>query len=153
MLEIKPFPERKDAGTVAYWTKDEVVAILNTVKPHWRDAFEFLYNTGLRKDELIHLTWRDVVTDGPNPCIIVQAKENWTPKTSQRRIIPLNPRVVAILRRQTTAEAHPYVFKGEMGGLVHRDRIYTALKRALKQLGMEGDVHKFRHTFASHLVM
>lgn len=39
------------------------------------------------------------------------------------------------------------------GGKIHRDKIYRCLQSALKKIGLQGNVHKFRHTFASHLVM
>ena len=152
-IEIKPFPEHQQAKTVAFWTIDEVNTILDALKPHWRDIFEFLYCTGLRKNELINLTWSDISLDNPNPSITIQAKDGWNPKTSQRRIIPLNKRAQAILQRQTHSSTHPYVFTGVSRGKIHHDRIYTALKRTLARLGLSGDVHKFRHTFASQLVM
>lgn len=51
------------------------------------------------------------------------------------------------------SERHNYVFKAPEGGQIHPDKIYRELKRALAKVGLDGDVHKWRHTFASHLVM
>jgi len=45
------------------------------------------------------------------------------------------------------------VFTSKEGKKVHPDKIYHALKNALAGLGLEGDVRKFRHTFASRLAM
>ena len=157
---LKESPARKlqkykvvNADKVEFWSKEEVVRILAEVKPCWRDHFEFLYHTGLRKAELINLTWDDVKEANGNMSIEIQPKADWQPKTHQRRIIPLNASAVKIIRRQTRTKKHDYVFKGPKGGKVHHDRIYVDLKRTLKELGLEGDVHKLRHTFASHLVM
>ncbi len=150
---IKPFREVKQAEEVPFWTKDQVNAIWNAVKPAWRDAFEFLYHTGLRKGELIHLTWEDVDLNHEPKSIRIQAKGDWTTKTLKRRIVPLNPRAVELIRMQSHVARHEYVFKAPGGGKIHPDKIYRELKRALDSLGLDGDVHKWRHTFASHLVM
>ncbi len=87
------------------------------------------------------------------PTIKIQAKGDWVPKTNQRRIIPLNTHTVEIIRKQSRSDKHDFVFKGKSGGKINQNRMYNGLKGALKRLGLEGDIHKFRHTFASHLVM
>jgi len=74
-------------------------------------------------------------------------------KTLKRRIVPLNSRAVEIIRRQSHSKKHNYVFKAPEGGQIHPDKIYRELKRALQVLNLDGDVHQWRHTFASHLVM
>lgn len=153
IIDIRPFPERNRAKLPDYWTQEQVRLILDTVKPHWRAPLEFLYHTGLRKGELINLTWKDVVLDTDNPHIIIQDKEDWRTKTSQHRKIPLNKSSLAIIHRQRDDVSSPYVFKGKHGGQVHRDKIYRALKIALDKLNLNGNVHSFRHTYASHLVM
>jgi integrase len=150
---IVPFRETKKSEAVKFWTEDEVERILDKVKPWWRDAFEFLYQTGLRKGELMNLTWDDVQLKGNPPGITVQAKEDWATKTLKKRVVPLSARAIEILQRQKKSKKHKYVFTGAEGNKIHADRIYNALKQALKQLNLEGDVHQFRHTFASHLVM
>lgn len=151
--KIKPFRETKPAEAVSYWEKHEVRKILAEAKPAYRDAFEFLYHTGLRKGELMNLTWSDVDLTGKSPVIKIQAKKDWDPKTLKRRIVPLNARATELIHRQKRSKTSQYVFTAPEGGQIHRDRIYHEIKRALDVLGLEGDVHKWRHTFASHLVM
>jgi integrase len=150
---IKPFRETKQSQAVPFWSKAEVSAILAEVKHGWRDAYEFLYHTGLRKGELANLTWDDVDLEHDPPSIAIQAKDDWTTKTLKRRIVPLNSRAAEIIKRQTRSKKHIYVFKAPEGGQIHPDKIYRELKRALTVLNLEGDVHQWRHTFASHLVM
>ena len=141
------------SSSVKYWTEEEVQLIFKSVKPYWRDPLEFLYRTGIRKGELINLTWDDVNLDSGQPTIKIQAKEGWTPKTNQQRPIPLNLKAVEIIQRQVRSTEHNYVFKGKYGGVIDRDKIYQCLKTTLNKLGLEGNIHQFRHTFASHLVM
>ncbi|MBL0061245.1 MAG: site-specific integrase [bacterium] len=112
-----------------------------------------MYHTGLRKGELSNLTWDDVDLDHDPPSIAIQAKDDWTTKTLKRRIVPLNTRAAEIIKRQARSKKHNYVFKAPEGGQIHPDKIYRELKRALAVLNLEGDVHQWRHTFASHLVM
>ncbi len=150
---IKPFQDPNRAQQVKYWTKEEIDIILEEVKPYYRDALEFLYNTGLRKEEMIHLTWDDVTENTGIYEIAIQAKDDWKPKTNRRRIIPLTARASDLIQGQVKSDRHNYIFKGCEGNKLHHDHIYKDLKRALKKLGLEGNIHKFRHTFASHLVM
>jgi len=145
-------PLRVKTRPVQYWEKDELKAIFEAASSRYRDAFEFLALTGLRKGELIHLTWNDVRLD-VNPHILIQPKPDWEPKTSAQRMIPLHPRAIELIQEQERSEKHNYVFSAPQGGKIHPDHILRNLKLALTELGYEGNLHKFRSSFASHLVM
>jgi len=149
--KLQKFKVQKD-GNVEYWEEDELKDIFATVIEHWRDPIQFLYLTGLRKGELIHLTWSDVEVDGDRGEITIQSKDGWETKNSTSRKIPLSPDAVAIVKRCKKYKEHNWVFTGREGKQIHPDRIYLALKAALKELGLTGTIHKLRHTFASHLV-
>ena len=150
--KIKKFKVKK-ADTVEYWEEDELRKIFATVADHWRDPIQFLYLTGLRKGELIHLTWKDVNLEDNHGVIRIQSKEGWETKTNRSRKVPLSQAALAIIRRQKKHKKHNWVFTGRNGGQVHPDRILLALKSALKKLKLTGNIHKLRHSFASHLVM
>ncbi len=156
--KIERYADNATAQAVKFWTKDEMTEILENVKGYYRDAYEFIYHTGLRKEELIYLTWDDVELENGAPVIKIQAKEyapgrHWTPKSKQRRMIPLNKRAVEIIQNQQKSDTHNFVFRAPMGGQIHPDRFLETLKLGLKKIGLDGNVHKIRHTFASHLVM
>lgn len=123
------------------------------MKPYWRDAFEFLYYTGLRRGELIYLEWNDLNLDPVSPTVTIQSKPEHPLKTNQERVIPLNAKMIELLERQTRPKDHNWVFKAKTGGIIDPDKLYHGLAVALKKLGLEGNVHKFRHSFASQLVM
>lgn len=152
---IKPFKNPYQSKKVEFWTKEEVRKILTEIKPGWQDAHEFLYLTGIRKAELMFLTWGDVtIRKKSTSHITIQAKPNWTPKNNNRRTIPLNNRAYELIMKQPRGEMDEYVFRGPRGGKqIHRDKIYRELKRALQAIDLTGDVHQWRHTFASHLVV
>lgn len=148
--KLKAYPEQSDE-TPPYWTEAEVLRILAKVGHYWRDIFAFLYHTGLRKEELIHLTWDDVDLVTNPPCIIIRGKKDWRTKTNRTRVVPLSQDAVDIVNRQKR-QPHNRVFSDYHGTAIHRDKIYIALKTALKKLELTGDVHQWRHTFATHLV-
>jgi len=155
--KIKKFKSPEGALPAEFWTQDEIERILAEVKPYYRDAFEFLYRTGLRREEITNLMCDDVTNlDKDDPTIAVQGgpqKNGWLPKTGKRRIVPLSPRAAEIIKRQKRSDLHPYVFKSKMGKVLRGNKLRDDMARALKELGLQGDVHKLRHTFASHLVM
>jgi len=150
--KLQKLKVQKD-GTVEYWEVEELKDIFATVVEHWRDPIQFLYLTGLRKGELINLTWKDVTLEGDRGEITIQSKDGWETKTKTSRKVPLSPDAVAIVKRCKKYKEHNWVFTGLEGSQVHPDRIYLALKYALKKLGLAGTIHQLRHTFASHLVM
>jgi len=149
---LKPFRDSSRSKKVKFWTKEEINLILNTVSSWCKGPLEFLYHTGLRKEELINLTWADVSIDDNNSRVEIQSKDDWTTKTNRRRIVPLNPSAVEIIKSIQRSDKHEYIFCGKEGNKLHHDRIYNSLKITLKRLGFTGDIHKFRHTFATHLV-
>ncbi|GBE29526.1 MAG TPA: hypothetical protein ENH10_03225 [Bacteroidetes bacterium] len=155
--KIKIFNAPEGAGKPDFWTQKQVTKILEVSKPWYRDAFEFLYRTGIRREELTHLTWGDVTNlNGDDPNIAIQGgpqKNGWLPKTGKRRIVPLSPQAATIIRRQQMSTEHSFVFKSKYGKVMRGNKLRDELARALKELGFEGNVHKFRHTFASQLVM
>ncbi|MDP8228438.1 MAG: tyrosine-type recombinase/integrase [Candidatus Electryoneaceae bacterium] len=150
---IEKFLDPRKSEEVKFWTPSQVETILSEVNPFWRDKYEFLYFTGIREGEIIKLTWNAVDLNEDHPKIKIQASEDWVPKTNERREIPLNIIALEIIKRQTRADDHDYVFKTFEGNMIKAKTIYDNLKSALKRLGLFGSVHTFRHTFASHLVM
>ncbi|MCA9784493.1 MAG: site-specific integrase [Calditrichaeota bacterium] len=150
--KLKSYPESKGERP-PYWTFEQVQTILDHTPDCWRDIFQFLYLTGLRKSELIHLRHQDVNLNASPPSIDISSHDGWTTKTGKSRVIPLNPVAVEIAKRQPASDNHPFLFSSVKGNKLDEDKIYQALKKVLGQIGLEGDVHKWRHTFASHLVM
>jgi integrase len=133
-----------------YYTEKELKLIWKNVSPHWVDFLKALYYTGARKGELINLVWENVNIE-KKYITIISTKEYKT-KTGEKRTVPLNPSAVRLIKKQKGIN-DKYVFTGKEGNKINRDKPYRALKTALKKSGIEGNIHKFRHTFASHLVI
>jgi integrase len=135
-----------------YFTKDELELVWKNVNPYWGNFLKVLYYTGVRKGELINLTWRNVSIEGDLKYITIISTKEYKTKTGEKRTVPLHPKAVSIIKKQRGIH-NKYVFPSQEGNKIHPDKPYRALKKALKKAKLDGTVHKLRHTFASHLVM
>lgn len=147
----KPFKVIKQS-IVEYFTDEELEKIWKELDDYWVEPLKFIVLTGLRKGEWINLKWNNVVLEGDNPRIAIVSSDSWKTKTGESRVIPLNKPAVEIIKKQKGRHKE-YVFTSVNGAKIHPDKPYHSLKTALKKLGLKGDVHKLRHTFASRLVM
>jgi integrase len=108
-------------------------------------------NTGMRKAEILGLTWErvDLTADyGLSARLTL-----YRTKSGKPRGIPLNPDAVAALEAlaKPGARTGP-VFKRRDGA--EWGQVRTAFATALKRAGIEGfRFHDLRHTFASHYMM
>ena len=149
--ETKKYPIA-DKGGVRYFTDDELENIWDTIDDYWIDPLKFIVNTGLRSGEMVNLKWIDVDLQGDPPSIKVTSSEEWKTKVGNTRVIPLNSVALEIIERWQERDAK-YVFISKQGQKINPRRPLQMLQNALQKLGIEGDVHKLRHTFASNLVM
>ena len=83
---------------------------------YWRALLATLYTTGLRRSELLNLTWSDL--DLKEHRLVVTRKkaagfvQAWSPKDHEMRTIPLPRQTVELLRawRHVAPDGCPYVF-------------------------------------------
>ncbi|MBT6046999.1 MAG: site-specific integrase [Candidatus Scalindua sp.] len=150
-LEIEKIPCNPSTDAPFYDDK-ELEIIFKHIDPFWSDFFNFLLYTGLRKGELINLKWENIDLEPGNEKIHIRAVGDWKTKTGRQRTLPLHKKAIELVSVQKTIK-QDYLFISKTGVIIHPDRPYHALKAVLKTFKIEGDVHKFRHTFASRLVM
>jgi len=155
---VKKFRVPKDQ-TPVYWRSDEVQKILEGARggPPWLYymALTATY-TGLRRAELCHLSWDDVVWAAHY--IQVRASGDFHTKTYRSRQVPMASLLEVELDLWYRSGVEnglngPYIF-----GTRHRDERYATkvLRDLLKQteLWRPGvGWHSFRHTFATRLAM
>ncbi len=105
-------------------------------------------NTGMRKGELLNLTWADVNFE--REFVTVKAANA---KSGKARHIPLNPKAKsALLNWKLDCESVRWVFEGENGQpLTDFKKAWIALLNAAKITDFR--FHDLRHHFASKLVM
>ncbi len=134
------------------WTTQQVETILDAAASELRPIFTILARTGMRIGELKFLTWADV--DFKKQVIHIRPKDGGQPKNRDRRRLPMDPRVDAVLKALPRkgkwvvtagrSSKHP---RGD--GQVDERRLLRSLKRLLVRVGLKGHLHTFRHSFIS----
>lgn len=82
----------------------------------WKSFLSLAYGSGLRKGEILNLTWTDI--DFENQQIYIRAKEptehtvEWEPKDHENRLVPVSDESTQLLANLQTEskEGFPYVF-------------------------------------------
>jgi integrase/recombinase XerD len=159
--EIRAVPFKKTAKpAMAYLDKPEIDALLKTPDKRTEQGVRdyalllFLYNTGARVDEAVHLTVGDL-TAGNFASVRLVGKGNKT------RHCPLWPQTGKVLRTLVTNRAaSEAVFLNRLGQPLTRFGIYNLVHRAVAQatltlpsLGAKPiSPHSIRHSCAVHLL-
>ena len=131
------------------YTQDELDKLFAKCDETERAMFATLFLTGLRKDELVHLTWDDV--DLPRALLRVTAKEGFAPKDYEERDIPVPPDLVKILKGLPRTST--WVFASRNGNRLGRNEMLRRLKEVAEEAGVKhATLHKFRHTYATRLL-
>jgi integrase len=117
---------------------------------HLRPLVLVALNTGLRRGELLGLTW-GAVDFAPRILTVTAA----TAKSGHTRRVPLNAEALAVLKawheRQKKPDAAVFVFPGHDGKQM--SRIDTSWSSLMKAAGLQNfRLHDCRHHFASRLV-
>lgn len=150
-----------------------VAAVLRAAEPsRYYPALALIASTGLRRGEALALRWNAVDLDAG--MLRVAATINriggrlviTEPKTERsRRVVPLSPAMVDLLRRHRTAQMRErvravnqwqdsgLVFTTELGGPVDPRNLLRVIEAAAKQAKLSGvGVHTLRHSAASMLL-
>ena len=155
------------------WSADELRSFLDAIEDTaWFAPIYLAANTGMRRGELLGLTWRKVDLD--NARLVVDQQllsvgydaEIGVPKTTtSRRTIDLDPRTVAVLRTWRRAQLEQMMANGtrndgdfvfthpETGEPVHPDRFSKMWDQLVAEHGPRRiRLHDLRHTHASILL-
>jgi integrase len=152
---------KTESQRIRILTEDEEIRLLNLSEPHLKPIIQMALMTGLRKGELLKLTWDDVNLD--TNIITVRAENS---KSKKSRKIPISSALRIILVEQKlktdhknseeeNAEKKSYVFLTPEGK-PYSGKNPSALKRcfntALKRAEVERLVfHDLRHTCATRM--
>jgi integrase len=114
-----------------------------------RDFIELATYTGLRRNELRHLRWRDIDFAGGK--IHVTQYEGFETKSRKDRTIPLFPQARAVLDRRK--REHELVIPAVGGGVLNDRMISRQFREFREEAGIRDVIHlhSLRDTFASWL--
>lgn len=142
-------PSSKANASTPTYSQRELDQVLTVADGADRLAFLTLLLTGLREQELYHLTWEDLNMQSGQECVVVRSKPGYSPKDYEDREIPI-PAELAMLLRQCKPTSS-WIFPNTKGGL--ETHLLRRLKRVAKLAGVEiATLHKFRHTYATRLL-
>ncbi len=136
----------------AYFTKEEFRRLLSLVGEQWlRELVIVAVSTGLRRGELLNLTWQDV--DFERWLLHVHSTENFRTKGGRRRAVPMSETLFHLLWNKAQHSNCQYVFTLS-GRKVSEDWISHKFKFYLRKAGLSEKLHfhSLRHTFATWLV-
>jgi integrase len=140
---VKFLPERN--LRIRYLTKQEYNRLIAYLTPDLRPLVIVAANTGMRRSELLSLTWADI--DFVNNIIKVPPSKN-----NEHRIIPMNTDVRKTLLNVVKNLNDPHVFLWSDGSSIKN--FNSSFAKALKRAGIKDfRFHDLRHTFASWLVI
>jgi len=130
---------------------ERLIEAAESKKPILADFVKLALNTGCRKNELMHLRWRDL--DIKRGYLDIRPEIS---KTRKRRVLPMNQGAREALQRIAARQAADqvkteWVFANQAGErLVKFDELF---RKALKLAAIQDfRIHDLRHTFASWLV-
>ncbi|MFX0198639.1 MAG: tyrosine-type recombinase/integrase [Candidatus Hodarchaeota archaeon] len=140
---------RENNQRVRFLSDDEEVKLEPVFPSKYWHLVEFAIHTGMRKSEMFNLRWTDI--NFQTRVITIPRS-----KSGEMRHIPMNDRIVEILRGLPSRMKGEWVFPSltgttPMGGDNFTKRVFDP---TLKKAGIEDfRWHDLRHTFASRLVM
>ena len=129
---------------------EEEEKLLKHSPAHLKPIIMTALNTGMRKGELLTLTWDAV--DFHNNIITIHAQHSKSRKTKK---IPINsPLRKALLEQKLVTQGSGYVFLTPNGGpYKHQNCLKRAFHTACKNAGTKGlRFHDLRHTAATRMV-
>lgn len=145
---LKKFQE--STGKERFLSKEELRSLLGALDEYKGNVaallIKFLLFTGLRRGEVLQLTWGDADPDFKNVHIRME-----TAKSKKARVVALNSLAQSVLKELwgIRVNGNPFIFPGDKSGthLVNPNKTFMAAKK--KACLANFRLHDLRHSFAS----
>lgn len=137
---------REDNSRTRFLSEDEEARLLAEGKPHLYRVVVTAIHTGLRRSELLSLSWNNINFE--HRLVTVEAAYS---KHGEARSVPMSLRLTQTLEPIRISALNAPVFLNNEGK-PYRD-ITTSFNSAVRRAGIQDfTFHDLRHTFASRLV-
>ncbi len=134
---------KEPPGRIRYLGHDEISRLIEEATQHLKPIIVIALLTGMRKGEILKLTWKDLDFDRQ----IIHVRNS---KNGEARQIAMSREVEAVL--SSLPKVHKQVFTRADGKPVID--IKTCFERAVRLAQIEDfSFHDMRHTFASYMMM
>jgi len=151
-LQRYKFPKLPKSNPI-FINDTELKQILSCVENETlKDMYFCYFHTGTRLNELIHLKWNAV--DLQQRVLKIKNQDDFTIKTKEERIIPLNSITFDILQKRFPhiVDLNGYVFT-KANFKFNGDYVSKQFKKACRQAGFNDlHLHQLRHSFCSNLI-
>lgn len=117
------------------YSEEDIERLLTASPPHLRRLWLLFLNTGLRRGELLRLRWSDI-KEGMITVLDSKGK-------AEKRI-PVSAELGKVLADWPREDR---IFSGLCG-----DSLSRSFRRCAEQAGVGGNLHRLRHSFATHLL-
>jgi site-specific recombinase XerD len=142
---------RIDDTIRAYLSREELTTILAaTGKTQLHAIILFAVLTGLRRGEILNLTWDDIYLEKRK--IIIRSTSTFRTKTGKLRTLPIGSELHKLL--DGMPDKRGLLFKGEGGKSLRSEFVSKQFKKAVIRCKLNPKLHfhSLRHTFGSYLV-
>jgi integrase len=149
---VADVPKRKVVKRLPdYLRPTEVLPLLASLTPKWKNLFATAIYTGMRKGELFALQKVDVDFEA-GLILVGRSHDRDIPKGGRVDAIPINTELLVYLKRAIAASTSELVFPAEDGGMLPKHtKIEAVLRRAMRRAGLvTGYVHKCRRQGCGH---
>jgi len=156
-LRVNPFVKVKVPKQIKrlpeFLSDDEFQKLLDVHTDEvMKDLFITAYYTGLRQAELVNLKWDAINFERKE--LTVQNSDEFVTKSKKERIIPMNPKVLLLMKERSKKGRCEYVFPSKKNYKFHQDTVSHKFKKAVRDAGLSEKYkfHSLRKSFASNLV-
>lgn len=140
---VRYFKEAK--GRLSFFTVPEIQNVQKQCNGVWRTILMLGYYAGLRREEIY--TLKTSCLDFDRGRIHIEPSEEWTPKDYERRFVPMHQDL-----REYLSKLKPSVYVlGDSRPCP--DVMTNYFRKLVHKAGLEGNLHKLRHSFGSHMAM
>ena len=162
LLQENPFKKIKapkvNKSVPLFINEEQLNLILEkTDRQYLRDIFTTAFFTGMRLGELLNMrsSWIDFTQN----IIITKNSNSFTTKSKKERIIPIHPKVLAILQKLKKTQPldrldDNFIFTHKNNLKFNEDFVSKQFKKAVRAAKLNDQIHlhTLRHSFASNLV-